>query len=777
MEARRQRRQQIALDRPRARDRCAARRRRRPGPCCATCRRGSGRRRRAAAARGADVGRIRQTTIHSSVAKRSADSACRRGGAIGTRAVGQPRDRRARRRRRRRAPTAEADWRRSRLLLHRDRLEVLRDLPRDTRRARARCRRRAGDRCASARRQRAAAEPSARSSALATSAGERLPRGVVLLERLGAGRRAAPLVLFRRRHPAARLRRAALQRGPSSSRVRCSSWLSSCCSRARSPPLPVPLRACACAPRALRHRLRPCAPWRPRAPLRASARPARRLLRVGDLRLEPREPLARVADLVESDRRAAARRSRLSLGAAGVGALILRATLSSASAICCSAGAALPGLPSRSCAPVDAHARRPSCCAAEIARRPRPPPASRCAACCSASTRSASRSFSPASRRRASAAPPPSRSSRSASSATRRCACATCCDSSCRSPSARFCASGEPVLHLRLGPAQRVAPPPPPSPPRRPRRPAAPAPPPRASAASRRFTSCCAPCAPSWHPAHLAHPAHPALAACAPCCFAASSTWRRSSSCSRVSFSSCRFTSSGGQVRFGELALLAAQLFLPPRQVPESVERAVGLLAFGLRFDLRLVLVVRLLLPLQLAIEQVGQILRLAVADAAAAVRSAAATPGACGSPPAPGAARSAPPSRAEWRRRSSASAAAARRGSSPRRRRAPDRRRRPATAARRLRSLAGRRRPGGSCPMRRRGRCRAGGLLGPRLQLGLRVGDVLDVGRRLAGAGAPLEVPGRADDLLLRRDQPFELRRRWPPASRPGSAPASTPR
>src|SRR4051812_6598464 len=40
--------------------------------------------------------------------------------------------------------------------------------------------------------------------------GEGLPGGVVLLERLGARRRAAPLVLFRSGHASARLRRAAL---------------------------------------------------------------------------------------------------------------------------------------------------------------------------------------------------------------------------------------------------------------------------------------------------------------------------------------------------------------------------------------------------------------------------------------------------------------------------------------------------------------------------------------------------------------------------------------
>ena len=51
-----------------------------------------------------------------------------------------------------------------------------------------------------------------------------------------------------------------------------------------------------------------------------------------------------------------------------------------------------------------------------------------------------------------------------------------------------------------------------------------------------------------------------------------------------------------------------------------------------------------------------------------------------------------------------------------------------------------------------------AGRLLGARLQLDLRVGDRLDVGRRSSGARTPLDVPRRADDLLLRRDQAFEL-------------------
>ena len=65
-----------------------------------------------------------------------------------------------------------------------------------------------------------------------------------------------------------------------------------------------------------------------------------------------------------------------------------------------------------------------------------------------------------------------------------------------------------------------------------------------------------------------------------------------------------------------------AELLLPPREIPDAIQRAlVTLLTLGLLFDLRLRLVIRALLPLQFPIEQVGQILPLPAV--AAAVRTA----------------------------------------------------------------------------------------------------------------------------------------------------------
>ena len=90
-------------------------------------------------------------------------------------------------------------------------------------------------------------------------------------------------------------------------------------------------------------------------------------------------------------------------------------------------------------------------------------------------------------------------------------------------------------------------------------------------------------------------------------------------------------------------------------------------------------------------------------------------------------------------------------------------------------------RRGGGSDLLRherpRPPRGRRGHLLGARLQLRLRLPDGLDVGRRTAGGRSPLEVPGGVDDLLLRGDQRLDLRA---PARRrpsPGSGPRRIPR
>ncbi len=73
----------------------------------------------------------------------------------------------------------------------------------------------------------------------------------------------------------------------------------------------------------------------------------------------------------------------------------------------------------------------------------------------------------------------------------------------------------------------------------------------------------------------------------------------------------------GRQLRAREIALLAAQLFLPSRQIADPIERARAFLVVWLLFDLRPGLVVGLLLALQLAIEQVGQILTLTAVPAA----------------------------------------------------------------------------------------------------------------------------------------------------------------
>ena len=120
---------------------------------------------------------------------------------------------------------------------------------------------------------------------------------------------------------------------------------------------------------------------------------------------------------------------------------------------------------------------------------------------------------------------------------------------------------------------------------------------------------------------------------------ASSSACCRSSDCSRVSFSSSRFSSSSAHLRalLRELLLALEQLVLPPRELLDLVERALrarrSLLA---SLDLRLV--VGLLLPLQLLVEQRRHVV-VAVVARRCRCRPAAATPRAASRRPAPSAA------------------------------------------------------------------------------------------------------------------------------------------
>jgi hypothetical protein len=70
-----------------------------------------------------------------------------------------------------------------------------------------------------------------------------------------------------------------------------------------------------------------------------------------------------------------------------------------------------------------------------------------------------------------------------------------------------------------------------------------------------------------------------------------------------------------------QIALLPRQLFLTPRQVANLVERALSSLLLGRALGRGLLFVVRALLPLQLAVEERRQVLRMPVAETAAAVR------------------------------------------------------------------------------------------------------------------------------------------------------------
>ena len=232
-------------------------RRRRPAPCCARCPRGSGRPLSHVGVGGRAIGRIRQITSQRSVMNRRADSTRRRARESGR--DGRPATRPARPRpRRARAPTGAADWRRSCSPL-RERLEVLRDPLLRTRQGRARCRRRAAGRRSAPGDSRAAA-PLSRARAPGSRPAQRLPCGVVLLERLGAGRRPAPLVLLRRRHVAPGIGRPALEAIEELARLLQLRAYSSL-RRVRSPPPPPP----ACDPRC---------PWRPSG-LGLPARPPR----------------------------------------------------------------------------------------------------------------------------------------------------------------------------------------------------------------------------------------------------------------------------------------------------------------------------------------------------------------------------------------------------------------------------------------------------------------------------------------------------------------------
>ena len=391
------------------------------------------------------IGRIRQTTIQSSVTRRSADRTRRRAGDDRHGAVGQPRDRdrggedggeRPRRQRiseRHRASSSiaiDSKYFDDALLVgvgHALAAAGAQPIPGD------RARQLAGDRCLGALQR------------LVHVGGERLPRGVVLLERLGAGRRAAPLVLLGRRSCGRPIAACRAARGPSARASAAAPVLYSCCSRAQVAALAVALRSLLPlaslrpawpARPAVRRSVRrgAVAAWRP-GPVRPGPGSARRALAAPPA---PRRGSAsRAAPAVRARRarrRAGRRAAAVSPFAPPASApFILRAILSSASAICCSAGARLRVLRRRACP-----SRRRACVAdllrREVARRlagrvgRRPTPGSfgsfvsfasfvsfvsfpsprRCAVCCIASTRSASCSFSPASRRRASAVPPPS---------------------------------------------------------------------------------------------------------------------------------------------------------------------------------------------------------------------------------------------------------------------------------------------------------------------------------------------------------------------------------
>src|SRR5260221_6570661 len=207
-----------------------------------------------------------------------------------------------------------------------------------------------------------------------------------------------------------------------------------------------------------------------------------------------------------------------------------------------------------------------------------------------------------------------------------------------------------------------------------------------------------------------------------------------------------------GQAALREVALLPAQLFLPAREVLDLVERAVGPGPLGLRLDLGLGFVAVLRLALQLAIEQVRQILSLAIAVASDAplLLLLHLTVADVGLRLEQGVQRRhLVRNRVGGLLRLQLLERAAHRVDGVAHR----------IAGRRVRT----RRPRQDLQWRfltnpaalPRG---AGRLLGAPLQLRLRVGDVLDVGPRPPGRRAPLEVPRRADDFLLRRDQSFHL-------------------
>ena len=195
----------------------------------------------------------------------------------------------------------------------------------------------------------------------------------------------------------------------------------------------------------------------------------------------------------------------------------------------------------------------------------------------------------------------------------------------------------------------------------------------------------------------------------------------------------------------GQLALLLGELVLAARQRLHALERVVLLVGAVLAAARGVaVLVVGLLLPHQLFVEERRQIL---VAGAAAAAPAAAALPGHLTLGLLGGELEQLVVGRHLVRH-------GVVRLEGPERRFRLGHRSGGTRQRRRHRRIRRRRHPLGSAATRRR----AAGLrrkrLGPGPQLALGLGDRAHVRRRLAGDGAPLQLPRRDDDLLLRLEE-----------------------